>query len=181
MSKDNLVWIDLEMTGLDPVKDKVLEIATIVTTNELEIIAEGPVIVIGQSDETLEAMDDWCTKVHGRSGLLQKVVDSNITEVQAQEQTLDFLHKYCQPGKSPLCGNSVWMDRFFFLHHMPELYKFLNYRTLDVSTIKELARRWSPGNPALDHKKKNNHRALDDIRESIEELKHYKECFFIVD
>lgn len=181
MNKNNLVWIDLEMTGLDPLKDKILEIATIVTDNQLNIVAEGPVIVIGQSDETLEAMGEWCTNVHGKSGLLQKVVNSDITEAQAQEETLEFLRNYCRPGKSPLCGNSVWMDRFFILHHMPELYTFLNYRTIDVSSIKELAKRWSPENPALEFKKENTHRALEDIRESIEELKHYKECFFVVD
>lgn len=181
MSKNNLVWIDLEMTGLNPEKDKILEIAVIVTDNQLNIVAEGPVIVIGQTNETLEEMDKWCIKVHGKSGLLQKVVDSDVTELEAEEEVLDFLEEYCLPGKSPLCGNSVWMDRFFLFHHMPELYKFLHYRTIDVSTIKELAKRWSPGNPALEFKKQNTHRALDDIRESIDELKHYKECFFVVD
>ncbi|MFT6765824.1 MAG: oligoribonuclease [Alteromonas naphthalenivorans] len=181
MNHNNLIWIDLEMTGLDPVKDKILEIATIVTDSELNIIEEGPVIVINQSNECLKAMDPWCTKVHGKSGLLQKVVDSDTTEEQAQEQTLDFLYKHCRPDKSPLCGNSVWMDRFFFLHHMPDLYKFLNYRTVDVSSIKEVAKRWYPESPALDFKKKGNHRALDDIRESIEELRHYKDCFFVAD
>ena len=181
MNKNNLIWIDLEMTGLDPVKDKILEIATIVTDNELNIIEEGPVVVIGQSDECLEAMDDWCVRVHKQSGLLEKVVNSSVTEAQAQDQTLDFLYKHCQPGKSPLCGNSVWMDRFFFLHHMSDLYTFLHYRTIDVSTIKELAKRWYPNSPALDFKKQNTHRALDDIRESIGELKHYKDCFFVAD
>lgn len=181
MDKNNLIWIDLEMTGLDPAKDKIVEIATIVTDNELNIIAEGPVIAITQSAKCLAEMDEWCIRVHGKNGLLQRVVNSNTTEIQAQEETLDFLYKYCLPDKSPLCGNSVWMDRFFIFHHMPELYKFLNYRTIDVSSIKEIAKRWYPESPILDFKKKNNHRALDDIQESIAELKHYKDCFFIAD
>lgn len=181
MSKDNLVWIDLEMTGLDAAKDKILEIATIVTDNQLNIVAQGPVIVIHQPNDILENMNEWCIQTHNKTGLLQKVVDSDVTETRAEQETIEFLRKYCQEGKSPLCGNSVWMDRFFLFHHMPQLYDFLHYRTVDVSTIKELAKRWSPNNPALDFEKQNTHRALDDIKESIEELKHYKECFFVVD
>lgn len=180
-NNNTLVWIDLEMTGLNPVTDKILEIATIVTTNELEVIAEGPSIVLGQSDDCLRNMDEWCIRVHKESGLLEKVVNSDITEAQAQEETLNFLRQHTYKGVSPLCGNSVWMDRFFILHHMPELYAFLHYRTIDVSSIKEIAKRWYPENPALEFKKQNTHRALDDIRESIEELKHYKDCFFVAD
>ena len=179
MRKNNLVWIDLEMTGLDPAKDKILEIATIVTTSELKIVAEGPVLAIAQPDEVLDKMNDWCLKTFQKNGLCQKVLDAQITELEAEKETIEFLRQHCDPGKSPLCGNSVWFDRFFLFHHMPTLYKFLHYRTIDVSTIKEIAKRWYPDSPALEFKKENNHRALDDIRESINELKHYKDCFFV--
>lgn len=177
--KNNLVWIDLEMTGLDPVNDKILEIATVVTDSALNIVAQGPVITVSQPHEVLEKMNEWCIKTFQKNGLYQRVIDSQITEMQAQEETLNFLRQYCLQGKSPLCGNSVWMDRFFILHHMPDLYTFLHYRTIDVSSIKEIVKRWYPKNPALGFKKQNAHRASDDILESINELKHYKNCFFI--
>ena len=178
MSEANyLVWIDLEMTGLDPEKERIIEIATIVTDSELNTIEEGPVIAVHQSDSLLDGMDEWCTKTHGQSGLTQRVRESKIGEVDAEQLTLEFLQRYLEPGQSPLCGNSIGQDRRFLVKYMPELEAFFHYRNLDVSTIKELARRWRP--EVLEGvQKKGSHLALDDIRDSINELRHYREHFF---
>ena len=172
------VWIDMEMTGLDPRKDLILEIATVVTDAELNIVAQGPSIVISQPNTALDAMDKWCTKVHTKSGLCDKVKKSKTTTEEAEIQTLAFLRDHCEEGKSQLAGNSVWMDRFFMMMYMPRLYSFLHYRTIDVSTLKELAETWYPEKTDKRFSKRNCHRASDDILESIEELKFYRDNFF---
>jgi oligoribonuclease len=176
-NNDHLVWIDLEMTGLDPDNERIIEMASIVTDSALNIVAEGPVIAIHQPDSLLNAMDQWCTRTHGESGLTQRVKDSTTGEADAEQQTLAFLKQYLDPGKSPLCGNSIGQDRRFLVKYMPELEAFFHYRNLDVSTIKELARRWRP--EVLNGvRKKGSHLALDDIRDSINELRHYRDSFF---
>ncbi|GAA4362489.1 oligoribonuclease [Kangiella marina] len=173
---DNLIWLDLEMTGLDPETDKVIEIATIVTDKDLNILAEGPVLAIHQDDDTLANMNQWCVEQHGKSGLTQRVKDSQVDEVEASRQTIEFLQKWVPEGKSPMCGNSICQDRRFMVKHMPELERYFHYRHLDVSTLKELARRWKPGIlPGF--KKSATHLALDDIRESIAECAYYREHF----
>jgi oligoribonuclease len=175
--QDVLVWVDLEMTGLDPDRDRVIEIATIVTDARLEVLAEGPVLAIHQREDVLEAMDDWNQRTHGQSGLLDRVRASALDEAAASRQTIDFLARYVAPGSSPMCGNSICQDRRFMARCLPELEAFFHYRNLDVSTIKELARRWRPD--VLDgYQKKGAHLALDDIRESIAELRHYRATFF---
>ena len=178
MAKGNrLVWIDLEMTGLDPEQERIIEMATLITDSELNLIAEGPVLAVHQSDTLMGAMDQWCTRTHGESGLTQRVKDSRISEAEAEQQTLTFLREHLEPGDSPLCGNSIGQDRRFLVKYMSRLEEFFHYRNLDVSTIKELARRWRPD--VLDGvKKQGNHLALDDIRDSINELRHYREHFF---
>lgn len=176
-SENNLIWLDLEMTGLEPATDKILEIATIVTDSELNIIAEGPVFAIHQSDEILDNMNEWCVNQHGKSGLTQRCKDSNTDLATASQETINFLAQYVPAGKSPMCGNSIGQDRRFMHIHMPELEQFFHYRNLDVSTIKELARRWKP--EVLERlQKKGAHLALDDIKESIAELIEYKTHFF---
>lgn len=177
MSKERWIWIDCEMTGLNPKVDRVIEIAVIVTNDQLEIIAEGPNLAIKQEDSLLAGMDSWNTKHHTQSGLVDKVRASSITESDAQEQILAFLREHCKKGQSPLCGNSVWQDRRFIEKYMPDLADFFHYRHIDVSTIKILAKSWNPKLYGA-HKKKNSHEALEDIIESIEELKYYKNCFF---
>jgi oligoribonuclease len=173
----HLVWIDLEMTGLDPEKERIIEIATIITDSELNLVAEGPVIAVNQPDSLLNAMDEWCTRTHGENGLTKRVRESNITEAEAEQQTIAFLKEHLEPGDSPLCGNSIGQDRRFLVKYMPELESFFHYRNLDVSTVKELARRWRPD--VLDGvKKQGSHLALDDIRDSINELRHYRDHFF---
>ncbi|MEG3766284.1 oligoribonuclease [Alteromonas sp. 14N.309.X.WAT.G.H12] len=175
----NLVWIDMEMTGLDPETCKVLEIATIVTDAQLNVLAEGPVIAVHQDDAILDGMDEWCTRVHGESGLTARCRQSTITEAQASQQTIDFLTQYVDAGKSPLCGNTIGQDRRFMVKYMPELENYFHYRSIDVSTIKELVKRWQP--EILDgFEKKGVHLALDDIRESIEEMKYYREKVFTI-
>lgn len=176
-SKDNLIWIDLEMTGLDPDKDRIIEIATIVTDSHLNIVAEGPNLVIKQPIELLEGMDDWNKKHHGASGLIEKVKESSITEREAEKQTLAFLKKFVKLKTSPMCGNTICQDRRFLYRYMPELENFFHYRHLDVSTVKELARRWEP-QLYNSFDKEAKHQALDDIRESIDELKYYQQTFF---
>ncbi len=174
---NHLVWIDLEMTGLDPEKERIIEMATIITDSDLNLIAEGPVIAIKQPDSLLDAMDEWCTRTHGESGLTKRVQNSTVSEAEAEQQTIAFLKEHLEPGKSPLCGNSIGQDRRFLVKYMPQLEAFFHYRNLDVSTVKELARRWRPD--VLDGvTKKGSHLALDDIRDSINELRHYREHFF---
>lgn len=173
---NNLVWIDLEMTGLDPQTDRILEIATIVTDGQLNVLEEGPVLAVHQEEAVLEAMDEWNTRTHGSSGLIERVRASTLTEADAEAVTLEFLAKYVPAGASPLCGNSICQDRRFMARLMPRLEGFLHYRNLDVSTLKELARRWAP-DLAASFKKNNTHQALDDIRESVRELQFYREHF----
>lgn len=172
-----LVWIDMEMSGLDPSSCHILEIATLITDGDLNVIAEGPELVVHQPDHVLDAMDTWCTEHHGNSGLTAAVKASTVSVEDAQAQTLTFLREHTNKGASPLCGNSVWQDRRFIIQYMSELDRFLHYRLVDVSSIKELSRRWYPGN--VPPPKRESHRALDDIRESIEELRFYRERLFV--
>lgn len=167
-----LIWMDLEMSGLDPERCQILEIASIVTDGDLNVIAQGPDLVVHQPDSVLEAMDAWCTEHHGKSGLTAAVRASTLSLEEAENETLAFLQRYCPAGKCPLAGNSVWQDRRFIDAYLPRLGSFLHYRTVDVSTLKELVRRWYPEVSAP--KKTETHRALDDIRESIEELLFYR-------
>ena len=172
----NLIWLDLEMTGLDPEQDVIIEIATIVTDAKLNVLAEGPSIVIHQSDEVLNSMNAWCIKQHGQSGLTQRVKDSKVTCAEAEQQTIDFLRAWVDGGHSPMCGNTIGQDRRFLVKYMPQLEAYFHYRNLDVSTLKELARRWRP--ELLDGLKKGgSHLALDDVRDSIAELAYYKKNF----
>lgn len=175
--EDNLIWIDLEMTGLSPENDVIIEIATIVTDSQLNTLAEGPVLAVHQSDERLNGMDEWNTRQHGQSGLTERVRSSQVSESQAEQQTIEFLKQWVPAGKSPMAGNSICQDRRFLARYMPELERYFHYRNLDVSSLKELARRWKP--EVLDGVKKSGaHLALDDIRDSIEELRHYREALF---
>jgi len=178
MSKNNnnLIWLDMEMSGLNPETDKVLEIALVITDPYLTIIGEGPVIVIHQSDEVLSRMDSWNQSTHGKSGLIEKVKNSNVTEEEATHQLIEFMGQYIEKGKSPMCGNTICQDRRFMAKHMPQLESFFHYRNLDVSVFKELAKRWKP-ELISGFKKKSKHEALADILESIEELKYYREHF----
>ncbi|MDF2178712.1 oligoribonuclease [Aliiglaciecola sp. CAU 1673] len=176
---NNLVWIDMEMTGLDPDTDKVLEIATIVTDQQLNVLAEGPVLAVHQPDSVLDNMDEWCVKTHGASGLTQRCRDSKVDVEEAARQTIAFLNDWVPKGKSPLCGNSIGQDRRFMVRHMPELEAYFHYRNVDVSTIKELVRRWKP-ELMSQLNKKGTHLALDDIRESIAELQFYRENVFSI-
>lgn len=173
-SEENLIWLDLEMTGLDTEKDLILEIATIVTNRNLQIIAEGPVFAIHQSDEVLNNMSGWCQLHHGQSGLTERVRKSIVTEAHAETETLKFLENYVPRGKSPLCGNSICQDRRFLHRYMPTLEAYFHYQHLDVSTVKLLAQYWSP-TVSAGFTKQNQHLALADIRESIAELRHYRE------
>ena len=174
-SRDNLIWIDLEMTGLDPDKEKIIEIATLVTDADLNIIAEGPNLVISQSAEILDAMDDWNQNQHGSSGLIEQVKKSDISVQVAEIETLDFISKYVGEKASPMCGNTVSHDRRFLSKYMPRLEAYFNYRHIDVSSFKEVAVRWM--NEAQVYEKKGSHRALGDIVESVEELRFYKGLF----
>jgi oligoribonuclease len=171
---NNLIWIDLEMTGLDTQNDVIIEIATIVTDSELNTLAEGPVLAIHQSDEILNAMDDWNTKQHGGSGLTERVKNSTINEAEAERQTIEFLRQYVPANASPMCGNSICQDRRFLARCMPALENYFHYRNLDVSSLKELAKRWAP-EVFKGFSKESSHLALDDIRDSITELKYYRE------
>ena len=173
---DNLIWIDLEMTGLDPDNDVIIEIATIVTDAELNVLAEGPSLAVKQPDALLDGMDEWNTRQHGQSGPTQRVRDSQISAAEAERQTIDFLAEWVPAGKSPMCGNSICQDRRFLYRGMPALEKYFHYRNLDVSTLKELASRWAP-EVKNGFKKQSSHLAMDDIRDSIAELQHYREHF----
>ena len=173
-NENNLVWIDLEMTGLNPEQDVIIEIATIVTDQNLNILAQGPVIAVHQTDDVLNAMDEWCTTTHTNSGLVARVKESKYTVAQAEIETLEFLQNYVPAGASPICGNSIGQDRRFLVKYMPKLEQFFHYRNLDVSTLKELAKRWQPD---LRYEKKGTHLALDDIKESIAELDFYRSHF----
>ena len=174
--KNNLVWVDLEFSGLDYNTEVILEIATIITDDSLKIIAEGPNLAIHHSDSVLEAMDEWNTEHHGKSGLIDRVKKSADTHQSAEEKTLDFIRKFCEKGQAPLCGNSVHMDRQFIRKYMPDIDNFLHYRIIDVSTIKELSYRWYADLEKFI--KQEKHEALEDIRESIAELQYYREKVF---
>jgi len=177
--KDNLIWIDLEMTGLDPKRDVIIEIATVVTDAQLNVLAEGPVIAIKQSDAKLAGMDDWNTKHHTRSGLVDRVKHSRTCAQEAEQMTLEFLRRYVPKGKSPMCGNTICQDRRFLNKYMPELEAYFHYRHLDVSTLKELAIRWAPS-VYKGVQKKSKHLALSDILDSIDELKYYRKHLMTV-
>ncbi|MDQ8040025.1 MAG: oligoribonuclease [Rickettsiella sp.] len=176
----NLIWIDLEMTGLDTTQDKIIEIATIITDSELEIIEEGPVFAITQSEAILANMDEWNTRQHNGSKLLERVRASEITEESAEQRTLDFIKKHVDSNTSPMCGNSICQDRRFLARCMPNLEKYFHYRNLDVSTLKELAYRWNP-EIAKGFKKKSTHLALQDVKDSIAELRYYRKHLFNLD
>ncbi|HLS82425.1 MAG TPA: oligoribonuclease [Steroidobacter sp.] len=171
-----LIWIDLEMTGLNPQTDHIIEIATVVTDRHLNTLAEGPVLAIHQSDEVLEGMDDWNRRQHGASGLAERVRASTVTAEQAERATIEFLSRWIEPGVSPMCGNSICQDRRFLAREMPLLERYFHYRNLDVSTLKELARRWAP-DVFNGFQKSSTHLALEDIRDSIRELAHYRATF----
>jgi oligoribonuclease len=176
VNASNLIWIDLEMTGLDPDRDRIIEVATIVTDEQLNVIAQGPVVAVHQAPGILSAMDEWNTTHHTQSGLLQRVRDSTCDEAAAEELTLEFLKQHVPRGSSPMCGNSICQDRRFLARTMPRMEEYFHYRNLDVSTLKILAQRWSPA-LAAGVVKKGAHRALDDIQESIDELVYYREHF----
>ncbi len=181
MSNDlNLIWIDLEMTGLDTDRDHIIEIATIVTDSNLNTLAEGPVIAVHWGDDVLNGMDEWNTRQHGQSGLTQRVRESRFDLATAEKATIEFLQKHVPAGKSPMCGNSICQDRRFLAREMPALENFFHYRNLDVSTLKELMKRWRP-DLSDGFKKGSTHLALDDIRESVAELKYYREHFLRID
>jgi len=178
LDPSNLVWMDLEMTGLDVEKEVIIEIATIITDSELNIVEEGPSLVIHQNDEILSRMDEWNQKTHSTSGLIQRVKNSTISVAEAERQTLDFIKKYVPDNTSPLCGNSIGQDRRFLDVYMKEITDFLHYRNIDVTSVKELVKRWYPKGPKMP-KKSEAHMALIDIRESIDEMNFYREHYFV--
>jgi oligoribonuclease len=175
--RENLIWIDLEMTGLNPDRDLIIEIATVVTDKHLIVLAEGPVLAIHQSDAVLDAMDEWNRTQHSASGLVERVKSSDVDEGRAERETLDFLRQYAEPGLSPMCGNSICQDRRFLSRHMPELAAYFHYRNLDVSSLKILAQLWVP-EVAARFQKQSTHLALADIHDSIRELRFYREKLF---
>lgn len=173
----NLAWLDLEMTGLEPATDLIMEIATIVTDSELKVLAEGPVMAIHQPKDVLDHMDPWCVDQHGRSGLTAKCLASTISVEEAQARTVEFIAKFCPERKAPLCGNTIGQDRRFLVKYMPVLHEYFHYRSIDVSTVKELVARWYPDQKYV-YSKVKQHEALEDIRESIAELQHYRKTVF---
>jgi len=175
-NENHLIWLDMEMTGLDPERERIIEVAVVVTDSNLEVVAEGPVLVIHQPDSLLDAMDSWNKSTHSKSGLIEKVRASTLTEAQAEEQLLEFLRAYVPAGASPLCGNSIGQDRRFMARYMPRLEAHFHYRNLDVSTLKELCRRWKP-DIYRSFSKTSRHEALSDVYDSIAELKYYREHF----
>lgn len=175
-SNNNLIWIDLEMTGLDPKKDRIIELATVVTDSNLTILAEGPVLAIHQSEALLAGMDAWNTRQHNQSGLVTRVRNSTITEAEAEQQTVQFLRQWIDPNKSPMCGNSICQDKRFLFETMPDLANFFHYRLLDVSSLKELVARWRP-QLLSGFVKQSKHLAMDDIKDSIAELAYYRQHF----
>jgi oligoribonuclease len=179
LNDNRLVWLDMEMTGLDPEKERIIEVAVVVTEPDLTVVAEGPVLVVHQPDAQLDAMDNWNKSTHGKSGLIDKVKASTTTEAQAEDILLAFLSQHVPAGKSPMCGNTISQDRRFMFRYMPRLEQFFHYRSLDVSTLKELARRWRP-DVYKGFEKKSRHEALADIYDSIDELKYYREHFLKV-
>ena len=172
----NLIWIDLEMTGLDPLQERIIEIATVITDSDLNVLAEGPSIVINQSEELIKAMDEWNTNQHAKSGLTERVLKSTVKEAQAESETIEFLKQWVPQGASPMCGNSIGQDRRFLVRYMPELASYFHYRNIDVSTLKELVKRWKP-ELINGFNKKGSHLAMDDIYDSIEELAYYRKVF----
>jgi oligoribonuclease len=174
-----LVWVDLEMSGLNPRKDVILEVALVVTDAQLNVIAAGPDLVIHQSEETFASMDQWCQKQHKKTGLIEACLSSCCSIEQAQKEILIFLQQYCKPNESPLCGNSIWNDKAFLSVYMPDVIKFLHYRIIDVSSIKELVARWYLQQYNDGFKKNDQHRAMEDVYQSIEELKWYRKNFFM--
>jgi len=175
-----LVWMDLEMTGLDPEKDRIIEMATIITDGDLNLVAQGPVLVIHQDKALIDGMDEWNTRTHTRSGLVEKVRISRVTERQAEIETLDFIQRHTLKNRAPLCGNSICQDRRFLYKYMPELSEWLHYRNVDVSSFKEVARHWAPS-ILSGFEKRASHQALDDIKESIEELRYYRNNLILLD
>jgi oligoribonuclease len=173
----NLAWLDLEMTGLEPDKDVIMEIATIVTDSELKVLAEGPVMAIHQPDEILEHMDPWCIDQHGKSGLTRRCRESHVSVLEAQARSVEFIAQFCPERKAPLCGNTIGQDRRFLVKYMPVLHEYFHYRSIDVSTVKELVQRWYPAQKYV-YSKTKQHEALEDIRESIAELQHYRKTVF---
>lgn len=178
-NKNNLVWIDLEMSGLDPQNDTILEIAMIITDGNLAVIDEGPHLIIHQPDSVLDTMDQWCKDTHGASGLTKAVQESTITIKQAEKQTFERIKQYCPPQEGMLSGNTIWQDRNFLHQYMPRITNYMHYKLLDVTGIQQAVKRWYPNSLYAEFKKAESHRALADIRESIEELKHYRKHFFI--
>lgn len=173
---DNLCWLDMEMTGLNPERDRIIEVAMIITDKDLNVLAQSEVYAVHQSDEVLDGMDEWCTATHGRTGLTQRVRESSYSEAQVEQALLDFMAQWIPAGATPMCGNTIHQDRRFMVRYMPRLEAYFHYRNLDVSTLKELARRWHPA-VAKGVVKRGSHKALDDILESIEEMRYYREHF----